>query len=140
MSILFGSPKDKLEQLLKRRGFQILGKNQKGTVLINVDGKEHLGSLEAEHTVRKDGKDYVVITEKADPTDPVLRRKLIEYHQIFGLSGLLLVDPEEETMREIRLQFPRERGIDFYFQFIIALFIIAGVIGIIWLMIYLRLI
>jgi hypothetical protein len=140
LSILFGSPKDKLEQLLKRRGFQILGKNQKGTVLINVDGKEHLGSLEAEHTVRKDGKDYVVITEKADPTDPVLRRKLIEYHQIFGLSGLLLVDPEEETMREIRLQFPRERGIDFYFQFIIALFIIAGVIGIIWLMIYLRLI
>lgn len=140
MSILFGSPKDKLEQLLKKRGFQILGKNQKGTVLINVDGKEHLGSLEAEYTVRKDGKDYVVITEKADPTDPVLRRKLIEYHQIFGLSGLLLVDPEEETMREIRLRFPRERGIDFYFQFIIALFIIAGVIGIIWLMIYLRLI
>jgi hypothetical protein len=140
LNFLSGSPRDKLEQLLKKRGFQILGKSQKGTVLITLNGQEHLGSLTADYTARKDGKEYVVVTGEGDPTEPALRRELIEYDRFFGLHGILLVDPRAETIREIRLKFPREKGLDFYFQFVIALFIIAGVIGIIWLMVYLRLI
>lgn len=129
---------NEIEKLLKKSGFQILGKNQKETVIVRVDGKDHLGSLEAEYTVRKDGKSYVVVAKRGegnfDPTEPALRRALIEYDRVFGLNGVLLVDPEEGKIHKVSFKFPRERGIDFYFQFFIALFIIAAVIGIIWLM------
>lgn len=142
-NILSTSPKDNSENLLRKAGYQILGKNQKESVLVRVDGKDHLGSLEAEYTVRKGGKSYVVVVKRGegvfDPTEPIFRRKLIEYDRAFGLKGILLVDPEEGEIHEVSFKFPRERGIDFYFQFFIALFIIFVLIGIIWLMVQARL-
>ena len=143
MNILSISTKDEAGKLLKKHGFQILGKNQKESILVNLDGKDHLGSLEAEYTAEKKGKKFVVVVKRGegsfDPTDPVFRRKLIEYDRAFGLKGILLVDPEAGEIHSVSFKFPRERGLDFYFQFLIALFIIFGVIGIIWLMIAVRL-
>jgi len=143
LNILSTSSKDEAEKLLKRRGFQILGKNQKGSVLISIDGKEHLGSLEAEYTARRNGKEYAVVVKRGegewDPTEPSLRRKLLEYERFFGGHGILLVDPQEAIISEICFKFPRERGIDFYFHFLIALFILSIVIGIIWLMVAVKL-
>lgn len=131
------------EHLLKKSGFQILGKNQKEAVIVRVDDKDHLGSLEAEFTVAKEGKKYVVVVKSGegsfDSTEPVLRRKLIEYDRIFGLHGILLIDPESGEIHRVSFKFPRERGLDFYFQFIIALFLILLVIGIIWLLVRIRL-
>lgn len=140
LNILSGSAKIEIERALKRNGFQLLGREQKGTVLINVDGRERLSSLEAEFTARKNGKDYIVVSSDGDPADPALRRQLVEYQQVFGLYGLLLVNPQDGNIQTIRLRFPRERGLEFYFQFLIAMFIIAFVIGIIWLLANLKLI
>lgn len=128
-----------IEKLLRKHGFRIEGKNQRGSVVTCVDGKEHLGELVADYTVKKNGKQFVVVIKSGeaeiDPTDPALRRRLIEYDRVFGLDGILLVDPQEEEIREVNFKFPRERGFDFYFQFTIALLLIFGVIGIIWLLV-----
>jgi hypothetical protein len=143
LNISSTSTREKTEKLLRQCGYQILGKNQKGTVLIDVDGASHLGSLEAEYTVKKNGKSYVAVLKSGeglfDPTEPALRRRLVEYDRVFGLSGLLLVDAQEGEIHKVSFKFPRERGLDFYFQFVLALFILSVVIGIIWLLVRLRL-
>lgn len=143
MNILFGSAKNEIESALRRYGYRILGKNQRELAITLVDGREAMGDLAAEYTAEKKGKKYVVCAVRGegekDPTEPALRRRLIEYDRVFGLHGVLLVDAEKGEVHEVRFKFPRERGIDFYFQFFIALFIIALVIGIIWLMVAVKL-
>ena len=99
-----------LSTWLKNNGFQILGINQRE-----------------------------VVAGSGDPTEPELRRKLIEYDRVFGLSGVLLIDPEKNEIQEVVFKIPRERGLDFYFQFLGAVFLILLVIGIIWLMVQMRL-
>lgn len=134
---------NKPEDLLKRNGNQVLGKHLKETVVATIDGKTHLGTLEAEYTVRKNGKSFVVVIENGneaiDPNDPVLRRKLLEYDRFFGLDGVLLVNPQREELHEVSFKFPRERNLDYYLQFLSALFILALVIGIIWLLVRIKL-
>ena len=132
-----------IEKLLRRSGFQILGKNQKESIIIQIDGKDHLGTLEADYTVKKGKKNFVVVVRKGegvfDPTEPVFRRKLMEYNRVFNLHSILLVDPESEEIQQVSFKFPKERGIDFYIQFVVALFIVSLVIAIIWLMVQVRL-
>jgi hypothetical protein len=139
LNILSGSAKDNLAQLLRQRGYQILGKNQRELVETRVDGRVTMGELVAEYTVEKGGKKYVVVSASGDPSEPALRRKLIEYDRAFGLRGVLVVDRENENVSVVHFKYPRERGIDFYFQFLSALFILAVVIGIIWLMVSVKL-
>ncbi len=138
-----GLSRDEIEKFLRKRGCQLLGKNQKEAVIVRIDGREHLGELEAEFTVAKNGKRYVVwgtgSGQGNDPTEPALRRRLVELDRVFGLDGVLIADPAEGSLAEVHFKFPRERGLDFYFQFLGALFIIALVIGIIWLMVSVRL-
>lgn len=139
MNILFGSAKDEAAGLLKRHGFKVLGKNQKGVVTIRLDGKEHLGELAADYTVEKNGRRYAVVTGVGDPTEPALRRQLIECDRVFGLDGVILMDRQAAALHEVSFKFPRERGLDFFFQFFIAMFILLAVIGIIWLLVAVRL-
>jgi hypothetical protein len=135
--------KNEIEPLLRKRGYLILGKDQREVVLVRVDGRDHLGELVADYMVAKNGKRYVVWGvregEEHDPTEPELRRRLIELDRVFGLNGVLVVDPAKGTINEAAFKYPRERGLDFYFQFFGALFIVALVIGIIWLMVAVRL-
>lgn len=143
LSFLSTCSEKKAEKLLMKSGFQILGKNQKESIIIQVDGKDHLGVLEADYIVTRENKKYVAIVKSGegvfDPTEPTLRRKLIEYYRVFSPSGILLVDINSDEIQMIKFRFPRERGVDFYFQFVTALFIVFLVIGIIWLMIQIKL-
>jgi len=143
LNILSGSAKDELAQLLKRRGYQILGMNQRELVETTDDGRRTMDELVAEYTVETQGKKYVVVGVRGeagvDPTEPQLRDKLIALDRAFGLKGILLADTQSGTVRTITFKYPRERGIDFYFQFLSALFVLAVVIGIIWLMVAVKL-
>ena len=126
------------ENLLKESGFRIISKGQREAVITQVDGQDHLGTVEAEYVVVKEKKKYVVYSG-ADPTAPDQRAKLIAADRVFGLDGLVIVDGEKRTVRIVKFKYPRERGLDFYFQFFSALFIVAFVIGIIWLMVAVKL-
>ena len=129
---------------LEKAGYQILGKRQMETVITKVDGKERFGYVEADFTVKKGRKKYVVVVHsglgEADPNEPMLRRKLLEYDHVFSPHALLVVDLSRGEIHEVNFRFPYEMNIDFFFRFLIALFIILGVIGIIWILVQLRLI
>ena len=133
-----------VEEFLRRAGFEILGKRQRETVITNVDGKDRFGYVEADYTVRKGRKKYVVVVqsglETADPNEPMLRRKLLEYDHVFSPHALLVMDLSRGEIHEVNFRFPYERNIDFFFRFLIAVFIMVMVIGIIWMLVQLRLI
>jgi hypothetical protein len=126
------------ESLLHQSGYQILDKQPKGSVVTNVDSKSHFGYLESDYLVRKNKKDFVAtvhVTEgDPDPNEPTLRRKLLAYDRVFSPDALLVLDLNQGRIYEVSFNFPRERNIDFFFRFLIGLFIILAVIGIIWLL------
>jgi hypothetical protein len=132
------------EGLLQKAGYQILGKRQKETVIARIDGKDHFGYIEADYTVRKNKRKYVAVVHSGegepDPNEPSYRRRLLEYDRVFSPEALLVLDLNQGEIHEVSFSFPRERGIDFFFRFLIALFIILMVVGIIWLLVQLRLI
>lgn len=131
------------EELLKRNGFEILGKQARENVITYVDGKSHLSYVQADYRVKRKGKIYIAEVKcgeiPPDPTEPATRRQLLEYDYVFRPDGLLLVDMNEKRIHEVGFKFPKERDLGFYFQFIIALLVIASVTGIIWLMVWLKL-
>jgi len=136
------SEKD-VESLLRKSGFRILGRHLRETVITNIDGKDHFGFVEADYTVSKGRKKYVVLVKTgeglSDPNDPVVRRKLLELNRVFFLDGVLLVDPGQGEVHTVNFRFPHERNIDFFFRFLIGVFIILVVVGIIWMMVTLKL-
>jgi hypothetical protein len=139
LNILSGSAKNEIEPLLRKHGCQILGKNQRELVMTVVDGRETMGELIADYTVQKNGQRLVVVIGEGDPAEPALRGKLIEYDRTFGLNGVIFVDQKAGKIEKVVFKFPRERGLDFYFQFFTAIFILAAVIGIIWLLVAVKL-
>jgi len=131
------------ESLLVKYGYEIKDKQPRKTIITTIDGKEHLGYLEADYLVRKDKKDYLVVIKTgegaSDPNEPAFRRKLIELEHVFIPDGLLLLDISSGELASISFHFPRTISIDSFFRFFITLFVILVVIGIIWLMIWLKL-
>ena len=128
---------------MKARGYKIVGQNQRASIIVRLDGQEHLGELTVEYLAEKNGQRYLVWSVRGDgekdPTDPALRRRLVEYSRAFSLGRILLVNAEAGEISEVGFAFPRERGLDFYFQFLTGLFIVGAVIGIIWLMVAVKL-
>jgi hypothetical protein len=128
---------------LERAGYQIQGKRQRETVMTRVDGKERFGYVEADFTARRGKRRYVVVVHAgagpADPNEPMLRRKLLEQDRVFRPHAFLVVDLSRGEIHEVTFYFPHERNIDFFFRFLLAIFIILAVVGIIWVMAQLRL-
>lgn len=131
------------EGILRKAGFTILGKRLKETIITNVDGKDHLGYLEADYTVSKNKRKYVVVVHTGegspDANEPNFRRTLLEYTRVFSSHDLLVLDLNRGEIHSINFRFPHERNLDFFFRFLIGLFIILLVIGIIWLLVTVKL-
>ncbi|MFH1347549.1 MAG: hypothetical protein ABIH22_02555 [Candidatus Margulisiibacteriota bacterium] len=155
MSMMFGQKKlqaqaevprfseKEAENLLRKAGYQILGKNQKETIITIIDGKEHFGYVETDYLVRKNKRKYAVMVHvgegSPDPHEPTLRRRILEHHRVFSRDGVLVLDPNQGRVHLISFRFPHEWNIDMFFRFLIGLFIILLVIGIIWMLVQLRL-
>lgn len=126
------------ENLLRRAGYQILGKNQKETIITIIDGKEHLGFVETDYLARKNKRKYAVMVHvgegSPDPNEPSQRRRILEHHRVFSQDGVLVLDPNQGRIHSVNFRFPREWNIDKLFRLLIGLFIILGVIGIIWML------
>lgn len=143
LSFLSTLPKSDAENILKRAGYRLVAKNRKGVVIVSVDNQEHLGELKADYVVSREGKRYVVVVkgseEAFDPTEPTLRCRLIELDSVFALDGLLVVNLPKRQIHRLGFRFPKERPLDGFFQFLLGGFILGGVVGIIWLLVYLKL-
>lgn len=131
-----------VEELLLKADFQILSKQVKESIIVNVDGKDHFSYLEADYLVSKGKEKYVVVVKTGegpnDVNEPTLRRRLLEYHRCFSAQGIILLDPHQGEIHLVKFRFPHERNLDFFFNFLLGVFIILGVVGIIWLLAHLR--
>ncbi len=131
------------ENLLNKYGYQIVSKQPKRSIITRFQGKDHFSFSEADYLVRKNKKKYLVIVHSGeaafDPNQTEARRKLIEHQHIFEPEGLLVMDLSTGELTPITFQFPNPRSIDALFQYLIIIFIIVFVIGIIWLAVQLHL-
>ena len=131
------------EDLLKKYGYQIISKQPKRSIITRFQGKDHFSFSEADYLVKKNKKDYLVIVHSGeasfDPNQTEARRKLIEHQHIYEPDGLLVMDLATGDLTPISFQFPSPRNIDSFFQYLIIIFIIIFMLGIIWLAIQLHL-
>lgn len=133
------------EAILEKRGFKILEKRLSSPVITLVSGKSHMAESTADFLAEKERKKYLVHLHggsiSADLNDPALRRKLIENEVVYQPDGLILVDLVDKSLQEISFEFPKTRYsfIEKFFRIIQIAFVMAVVLGIIWLMAYLKL-
>ena len=129
--------------LLRRAGYKILKTQQKETVITIADGKEHFGYVVADFLVEKLKRQQPVLVFSGegspDPNEPNLRRRLLEYDRAFSAKETLILNMNKGEIHSIGFRFPHERNIDFFFRFLTGLFIILIVVGIIWVLAYLKL-
>ncbi|MBU0574558.1 MAG: hypothetical protein ABIJ26_06820 [Candidatus Margulisiibacteriota bacterium] len=132
---------EEAKQLLERAGYKVKAANKKATVITRINGKSHMGYIEADFVVAKKNKKYVVAVksgELADASEPLTRRQLIEYSHVYKPDGILLLDLNRAELNKIEFSFPKDAR-EYFFQFLVILLIVFVTAGIIWLMIQLKL-
>jgi hypothetical protein len=93
--------------LLVRRGFEILEEQARGSIALRVDGAASIHALRADYLVSRHGRRFVAEV-KTGALAPSLdhaptRRQILEYCAAFDVDGALLVDPENDRVREIAI-------------------------------------
>jgi len=93
--------------LLRMEGFEILSDQHPALWWIDIEGEQVEVEVRADYLVedRETGERFVAEVKTGmrgpDPTHPATRRQLLEYAEVFAPMGVLLVDPEAGTIREI---------------------------------------
>ena len=121
------------EDFLVKKGFKVLERQKRASIIVFINGKSHLGTEWADYIVEKENKKYavkVVSDISPDPTEPNLRRKLIEFQKLFSSYGVLLADLSQEELHEISFKFPRPEK-ETLFTILVVLLIIGVVAGIV---------
>jgi hypothetical protein len=126
-------------KLLTANGYKILEKQKKAPIVTYIDDKAFLGFVLVNYTVKKDSKIFaaeIKTLEESDPTESVLRRKLLELGFAAKAEGIILLDLEQKKIQKISFKFPLVER-ELFFRVFIALFIvfvIAGVVGLLMLL------
>jgi hypothetical protein len=94
------------ERLLKSLGYRIRGRQVPGNYALEVDGLPERVQLSADLLVERDGTEWVAEVKTGRHAPRVsyaeTRRQMLEYQLAFKVPGVLLVDIEEERVREVR--------------------------------------
>ena len=98
------------ERLLERHGYRVLERQIAGGYLADVDGEARQVTLSADLWVEREGR-RLIAEVKTGPKAARFehadtRRQLLEYQLAFGGDAVLLVDPERETIQEVRFPIP----------------------------------
>lgn len=92
------------EKLLKRHGYRVLARQLSGTYTVSVDGAPWDVKLSADFLVEREGRELLVEVKTGDGTrigHADTRRQMLEYQLAFGVPGILLVDADRGTVREV---------------------------------------
>lgn len=99
------------EKLLKKNGYSVVDRQVVGQWWVGVDGEEVEAQVRADFLVKKRRRVYVAEVKTGrlvtDPMFPATRRQLLEYHLVFDVDGVLLVDAENRQIH--RVDFPVRR-------------------------------
>jgi len=126
---------EEAENLLKRKGFRIVGKQKRADIITYVDGKPNLGYVQADFIVEKNKKMYVAEVKAgemvASPTEPSTRRQLLEYKFAYKPMGILLVDMTDRSIHEIDFELPSYSD-ERIFKLILWTLIVIILLGVLW--------
>jgi hypothetical protein len=133
---------EEAEKILESRGFKIIDKQRRQEIITYVDGKPHVGFVQADFIVSKHGKTYVAEVRGGsyapDPTDSAVRRQLLEYDFVYNPDGILLVDMVDRRIHMIEFGLPEQRTERFALV-VVGLIIISVLTGLLFLYIQLKL-
>ncbi len=103
------------EGLLEGLGHRIVARQPKAEVRVWVDGEPLTVEVRGDLLTQRRGRRYLaeVKTGQKAPriTHGPTRRQLLEYERAFDVHGLLLVDADRKTVREIAFAAPKARAI-----------------------------
>ena len=96
------------ERLLEKAGYAILERQVARSWAMAVDGENVEASVRADLLVQRNGQLFVAEVKTGrlapDPLYPPTRRQLLEYLFVFDPDGLLVVDVESRSIREVVFQ------------------------------------
>jgi hypothetical protein len=98
--------------LLEREGYRIEAHQPALVWAIECDGAPYDVELRADLLVSRGGARFVAEVKTgaaAELAMPATRRQLLEYSVAYGVDGVLLVDMEQERIREVRFPLLRAR-------------------------------
>ena len=130
------------EKILQNKGYKVTARQNKATVITYVDGKSHLGFVIADLMVEKNDKRYAVKVksgDSSDPTDPGIRRELLEYEYAHRPDKILVLNMPAGEIHEISFELPRAER-ESFFKIMLIVFIIFVIIAIIGMLFLLKLI
>jgi Holliday junction resolvase len=100
---------EKAADFLREQGFKVVNRQPAANSLAYINGKEHTTTIRADFIARKGWRTYVVEV-KSGRTAPKLyartRRQLLEYQLAFQPYGIILVDMNKKTYREVSFRTP----------------------------------
>ena len=98
------------ETLLRKQGYAIEGTQVQRTWLVSCDGEDTPIELRADYLVTRGMRRFVADVKTGSRatklTTAATRRQLLEYRIAYDVSGVLLVDMDEERIREVNFQLP----------------------------------
>jgi len=93
------------ERLLAELGYEVRARQVACTWTVAVDGAPHEVELRADLIAVRDGLAFVAEVKTGDLAPRIensaTRRQLLEYRCAFDVDGVLLVDAENDSVREI---------------------------------------
>jgi hypothetical protein len=136
---LSGYSEVEAEKILQNKGYKVTARQNKAAVITYIDGKSHLGFVAADFIVEKNDKRYAVKVksgESGDPTDPGVRRELLEYEYAHRPDGILMLNLPSGEVHDISFELPRAESESFFKIMLIAfiIFIIVAIIGMLFLL------
>jgi hypothetical protein len=133
---------EEAEILLRSKGFKIIDRQRRATILTYIDGKPNISYVQADFIVEKKGKTFVAEVKTGEFAPDIMetntRRQLLEYDFVYKPDGILLVDMVERRIKEVEFGLPEERKEKFAVLIVGTIFILI-ILGLIWLFIQVRL-
>lgn len=120
----------KAADLLRKAGYKITGIQVRVPITTWIDDKPYQNYVKADFLAKKYGKIYVVEVKTGDgvnPVKPETRRQLLEYYLVFKPHGILLMDMEENKIKEIGFTYQNHGK----YKTIGFLLLISGIIGLV---------
>ena len=98
---------------LTKAGYDIVDIQKKQPITIKIDGRPHSSYVQADFLAKKGRKLYVVEVKTGKmtrATTAIVRRQLLEYYLVFNPHGILLLDMENGTLKEIEFKWQKTEG------------------------------
>lgn len=128
-------------KILERAGYKIREEQKRANLNLSLDSQAHFGCVTADFLAEKGNKKFVACVKEKDfdITDPILIRELLGYDYIFAPDGLLIVDINNDRVREVSFEVQNPEDSARFFKLLVAATIIITMITILWIMVQLRL-